>query len=166
MTGCLVPGCTSAPHAKGFCWTHYRRNARYGDPTFSKVRLIEFNGKADSLAGWARSIGIDPTSLKQRMSNWPIALALTTPKGSRVKHCIICDEPFRAIGNRKTCSPAHSRLHDAQVHVQWRAANPSREKIYKERYAERVRRSERRLMHRTGALCVAQRYVITGPPRP
>jgi hypothetical protein len=145
MTGCSVSGCTNAIHARGYCSTHYWRNAKYGEPTFSKVRLIEFNGKSDTLTGWAGSIGIDPASLKGRMASWPLALALTVPKNGKLKRCAICDEPFNAVRNSKTCSPEHARENSARAHVQWRASNKWREKIYKARYLEGVRQSSRRI---------------------
>lgn len=29
---CITPGCTGVPKAKNYCWSHYRRWKRYGDP--------------------------------------------------------------------------------------------------------------------------------------
>jgi hypothetical protein len=43
------------------------------------LRLITFNGKTQSLAAWAREVGIKYVTLKKRLNDgWPTEVALTT----------------------------------------------------------------------------------------
>jgi len=44
------------------------------------TRFIEFNGQKKCLIDWADSIGIDQSSLRERLDKWPLSAALTTPK--------------------------------------------------------------------------------------
>ena len=44
------------------------------------AKYIEFNGETNTIPGWARKIGIDPHSLRDRLSaGWSLEKALTTP---------------------------------------------------------------------------------------
>lgn len=43
-------------------------------------RIITFNGTTKPLIAWAETIGIDQSSLRERLANWPLAHALTTHK--------------------------------------------------------------------------------------
>lgn len=43
------------------------------------TRLITFNGQTMSLNAWAKQIGINKESLRLRLSNWPLELAMTKP---------------------------------------------------------------------------------------
>ena len=47
-------------------------------------RIIEFNGVSQCASGWARHIGINISSLIERMDNWSLEDALTMPKGTRL----------------------------------------------------------------------------------
>jgi hypothetical protein len=51
-------------------------------------RLLEFNGKSQSLAQWAREIGISRDTLGKRLeSGWSVEKALTTPLKAERTHC-------------------------------------------------------------------------------
>lgn len=43
----------------------------------TKTRWIEFNGRRNSLRGWAREIGISPSGLRGRLERWSLERALT-----------------------------------------------------------------------------------------
>jgi hypothetical protein len=45
--------------------------------------VIEFNGVSMNLTGWAKSIGINLSSLTERIGKWGIERALTTPRGAK-----------------------------------------------------------------------------------
>jgi len=48
------------------------------------LRLITVNGEHNSIAGWARKIGIDQSAIHHRLRRgWPIELAVTAAKGYR-----------------------------------------------------------------------------------
>lgn len=52
-----------------------------------KTRLITFRGETLPLREWARRIGIDKNSLKDRLKRWPLHEALTEPANvNRPKH--------------------------------------------------------------------------------
>lgn len=55
------------------------------DTKHTTSKYITFNGKTLDQAGWAREIGITPTSLFRRLNNpnWTLEMALTTPPISR-----------------------------------------------------------------------------------
>lgn len=58
-------------------WTTHRENGRNRRST----RLITFNGHTKCLADWARSLGITPATLQDRLkSGWSLKRALTLPK--------------------------------------------------------------------------------------
>lgn len=44
-------------------------------------RWIEFEGRKQTLADWAREIGVSPQCLSARLKRWTLKEALTTPKG-------------------------------------------------------------------------------------
>lgn len=46
----------------------------------STNRRITLNGETRLLAEWAEGLGIDQSSLRERLERWPIEAALTTPK--------------------------------------------------------------------------------------
>lgn len=46
----------------------------------SRSRVISFNGESRTVAGWARSLGVSPTTLSERLEKWPLDEALTTPR--------------------------------------------------------------------------------------
>lgn len=46
----------------------------------SRTRIIEFNGKAQCITDWANEIGINESSLRERLEKWPVEKALTTIK--------------------------------------------------------------------------------------
>jgi len=50
----------------------------------SSSRYIEFKGKKKSITEWAEEIGINPSSLAERLDNWSLKDALTLPKGTRL----------------------------------------------------------------------------------
>lgn len=43
-------------------------------------RMLEFNGTKKCLVDWATDLGINPSSLHERLSKWPIDRALSTPR--------------------------------------------------------------------------------------
>lgn len=45
----------------------------------STNRLVTFNGKTQCISDWAEEIGINRATLYDRIENWPIEKALTTP---------------------------------------------------------------------------------------
>jgi hypothetical protein len=57
--------------------------------------ILEHDGKRLNLVDWAALLGIHPMSLRQRIDkNWPLAVALSTPKihqNSRRSHATTCD---------------------------------------------------------------------------
>jgi hypothetical protein len=46
----------------------------------SRTRLIEFNGKTQCVMDWAKEIGINESSLRERLEKWPLEKALTKSK--------------------------------------------------------------------------------------
>ena len=46
----------------------------------SRTRLIEFNGKTQCVTDWAKEIGIHESSLRERLTKWPVEKALTKSK--------------------------------------------------------------------------------------
>lgn len=42
---------------------------------------ITYNGRTQNLVDWARELDLNPASLKYRLAAWPLAQALSTPKG-------------------------------------------------------------------------------------
>lgn len=46
----------------------------------SRTRIIEFNGERKCVVDWALSVGIDESSMRERLSKWPLEKALTTRK--------------------------------------------------------------------------------------
>lgn len=44
------------------------------------TRRFTLNGETKCLKDWARSLGIDQASLRERLETWPVELALTKPK--------------------------------------------------------------------------------------
>lgn len=42
--------------------------------------FIEFNGKKQCIQDWAKSLGINHSSLTKRIAKWGLERALTTPK--------------------------------------------------------------------------------------
>ena len=48
-----------------------------------RTRLIEFNGKSQCVTDWAKEIGIQESSLRERLDKWPLEKALT--QASKVK---------------------------------------------------------------------------------
>ena len=44
-------------------------------------RIIEFNGVSKCLIEWANDLGIDQSSLRERLNLWTLEESLTTPKG-------------------------------------------------------------------------------------
>ncbi len=44
------------------------------------AKQLEFNGKIQSQAAWAREIGISAVTLRDRLARWSLERALTTPK--------------------------------------------------------------------------------------
>ena len=57
-------------------WATRKEQAR----NTSRNRWIEFNGKRQILKDWAKDLGIDQSSLRQRLDKLPLPDALTTPK--------------------------------------------------------------------------------------
>jgi hypothetical protein len=57
-------------------WATRKEQAR----NTSRNRWIEFNGKRQILKDWAKDLGIDQSSLRQRLDKLPLPEALTTPK--------------------------------------------------------------------------------------
>lgn len=51
----------------------------------STTRLISFRGKTLCLSEWARIVGVARSTLRDRLKNWSLKQALTTPKGVRRK---------------------------------------------------------------------------------
>jgi hypothetical protein len=48
-----------------------------------RTRIIEFNGKSQCVTDWAKEIGIQESSLRERLDKWPLEKALT--QASKVK---------------------------------------------------------------------------------
>lgn len=46
----------------------------------SSNRYYTMNGKRQCLSDWARDLGINPTTLSERIAKWPLERALTTSK--------------------------------------------------------------------------------------
>lgn len=69
-------------------------------------RWIEFNGERLTLSGWARKLGLSHKSLEERLNNWPLEKALTTP-------------PIRPLGVRKM------KEHKSWEHMKHRCNCPS-----------------------------------------
>lgn len=44
-TGCIIEGCEKEHTSLGYCYTHYTRLRKYGDPTVSKNKGRHFNQK-------------------------------------------------------------------------------------------------------------------------
>jgi hypothetical protein len=42
-----------------------------------RTRIIEFNGKFQCVTDWAKEIGIQESSLRERLDKWPLEKALT-----------------------------------------------------------------------------------------
>ena len=51
----------------------------------SRTRLIEFNGKTQCVLDWAKEIGLEESSLRERLAKWTVEKSLTTPK-RKIKH--------------------------------------------------------------------------------
>lgn len=47
------------------------------------VQLISFNGVTDSIAGWAKSLGLSPQNMKKRLIKWPLSRAMTEAPRSK-----------------------------------------------------------------------------------
>lgn len=50
----------------------------------SNNRMISYLGVTQCLSDWARSLDINVTTLTERLDNWSLGDALTTPKGNRL----------------------------------------------------------------------------------
>ena len=50
----------------------------------SRTRVLEFNGKTQCVSDWAKELGLNESSLRERLAKWGIEKALTHPK--RKKH--------------------------------------------------------------------------------
>ena len=46
----------------------------------SRTRIIEFNGKKQCVADWAKELGLNEASLRERLTKWTIEKSLTQPK--------------------------------------------------------------------------------------
>lgn len=57
-------------------WADYSTQMR----NTSRTRLIEFNGKTQCVTDWAKEIGINERSLRERLEKWPLERALTQSK--------------------------------------------------------------------------------------
>lgn len=60
-------------------------NCKWGTPreqtlNRSATIMLEFNGKRQCVYDWARELGISRSSLRQRLKQWPVAVALSFPK--------------------------------------------------------------------------------------
>lgn len=43
-------------------------------------RIISFNGETKTLGEWAKQLGMDQSSLRERLEKWPLEISLTKPK--------------------------------------------------------------------------------------
>lgn len=57
-------------------WASRREQAR----NQRRNRVIEFQGKSQCLSAWANELGMDQSSLRERLERWPLDRALTYPK--------------------------------------------------------------------------------------
>jgi hypothetical protein len=77
---CTIKGCAKKHHRHGHCALHLFY-MRCSGVSFVKRKPIVFNGKSNTITGWAKEIGIHPASLSERLrEGWPIEIALTAPK--------------------------------------------------------------------------------------
>lgn len=78
------------------------------------MRDVEFDGETDSIAGWARKLGITRERMRTRLKTLPLKEALTTPKGS------ISEE-----GQRRMLSARRERMNcrDALIEKAMHAGN-------------------------------------------
>jgi len=51
----------------------------FNQPIQDHGRKVSFNGLTLSVYAWAKRIGLEPRTLRTRLSKWPIEVALTTP---------------------------------------------------------------------------------------
>jgi hypothetical protein len=63
---------------------HLKRRSEFDIWTFcsgvsTPPRLLEHDGRRQSLKAWARELGICSKTLRQRLARWPLAEALTRP---------------------------------------------------------------------------------------
>lgn len=49
----------------------------------SRTRIIEFNGKKQCITDWAIELGLNESSLRERLAKWTIEKSLTQPKRNR-----------------------------------------------------------------------------------
>jgi hypothetical protein len=66
---------------KGYCkenciWTDSNTQMR----NTRRNRKLEFNGKVLCVNDWAKELGINESSLRERLEKWPLEKALTQPK--------------------------------------------------------------------------------------
>ncbi len=64
-------------------------------------KLIEFNGKTQTCAEWARELGFSYSSLKYRLNNWTLEDALTP--GTQKEH-------WKRVGSKKRKKPAGNHI--------------------------------------------------------
>jgi len=60
-------------------------NCRWATPlqqcqNMRTTRLIAFNGESLSVAAWARRLGLDHSTLQERLAKYPVEIALGTPR--------------------------------------------------------------------------------------
>ena len=83
-------------------WATASEQAR-NRPTF--VRMLEHQGRRQTIVEWAQEIGIPPPTLYNRIRNgWPVARALTEPSGTMRR-----DSHLLTVGGRTQTLPAWAR---------------------------------------------------------
>lgn len=65
-------------------------NCRWATPqeqadNSSKPKLLTFNGETHNISNWAKRLGIDPSTLIERLQTWPIEEALSCGKSHKTR---------------------------------------------------------------------------------
>lgn len=75
------------PYSPGNCrWATRERQAGNKRHATGPPRMFTVAGKTQSMAGWARDLGISRERVRQRLLLCPPEVALTWPKGQRIDH--------------------------------------------------------------------------------